>query len=133
MLNRFQDMLTVLVLFGPLACVDALLALGIGSLVESVRLLREWLCGEAAHVRRRQTQRTGNHLRFLRMDSRNLTAIRHSASLSHTQLLKYLAFLERNGLIIVEREGAKVLPLQVSDKRRLVVCQIKKLNELLGL
>jgi predicted transcriptional regulator len=51
---------------------------------------------------------------ILRMGVGRTTALRYTVNLSHSQMQKYLAFLERSGLIRLERLGARTLTIHTT-------------------
>jgi predicted transcriptional regulator len=46
---------------------------------------------------------------------------------------KYLAFLERSGLIRLEKQGARALTFQTTDKGWLALEHLERLFEIMGL
>lgn len=70
---------------------------------------------------------------ILRMDSGRSTTLRYSVNLSHSQMQKYLSFLERSDLIQLERQENRALTFQVTQKGRLALEKLEQLFSLLGL
>lgn len=70
---------------------------------------------------------------ILGMNSGRTTLLRHSVNLSHAQMRKYLDFLERSGLITLERQGSRTLVFHVTAKGQAALDQINLLFDLLGL
>jgi predicted transcriptional regulator len=70
---------------------------------------------------------------ILGMNSGRTTLLRHSVNLSHAQMRRYLDFLERAGLITLERQGSRTLMFQVTEKGQAALDQINLLFDLLGL
>lgn len=70
---------------------------------------------------------------ILRMNSGRTTSLRHSVNLSHSQMRKYLDFLEKSDLITLERQGPRISTFQVTEKGSRSLDQINQLFELLGL
>jgi predicted transcriptional regulator len=70
---------------------------------------------------------------ILRMGVGRTTALRYTVNLSHSQMQKYLAFLERSGLIRLERPGGRTLTFHTTDKGWLALEHLEKLFEIMGL
>jgi len=70
---------------------------------------------------------------ILGMNSGRTTSLRHSVNLSHAQMRKYLDFLERSGLITLERQGSRTSVFQVTEKGEAALDQINQLFELMGI
>ncbi len=58
--------------------------------------------------------------------------LRDAVNLSHTQLQKYLAFLESSGLITLSREDSRSASFSVTSKGRLVLQMVEQLNAALN-
>jgi predicted transcriptional regulator len=70
---------------------------------------------------------------ILRMGAGKTTALRYAVNLSHAQMQKYLAFLERSGLIRLERQGSRALTFQNTDKGWLALEHLERLFKIMGL
>jgi predicted transcriptional regulator len=70
---------------------------------------------------------------ILRMGVGRTTTLRYTVNLSHSQMQKYLAFLEKSGLIRLERQGSRALTFQVTDKGWLAFEHLERLFEIMGL
>jgi predicted transcriptional regulator len=70
---------------------------------------------------------------ILRMDEGGTTSLRYSVNLSHSQMQKYLLFLERSGLIELDRQGTRTLSFRVTKKGRLALTRVEELFALMGL
>ena len=70
---------------------------------------------------------------ILRMGEGRTTSLRHTVNLSHSQMQKYLSFLERSGLIELGRQGSRTLSFQVTEKGRLALRRVEELFNLIGL
>ena len=70
---------------------------------------------------------------ILRMDEGRTTSLRYNVNLSHSQMQKYLSFLERSGLIVLGRQGSRTLSFQVTEKGRLALQRVEELFNLIGL
>ena len=70
---------------------------------------------------------------ILRLDVGRTTSLRYNVNLSHSQMQKYLAFLERSELIRLDRQGTRSWTFQVTEKGRQALDQMDRLFELMGL
>jgi predicted transcriptional regulator len=70
---------------------------------------------------------------ILRMGAGRATTLRYTVNLSHSQMQKYLAFLERSGLIRLERQGSRALTFQTTDKGWLALDHLERVFEVMGL
>ncbi len=70
---------------------------------------------------------------ILGMGKGRTTILRYSVNLSHAQMQKYLGFLEKSGLIELERHGARVLTFEITDKGRTALTEMGQLFELVGI
>lgn len=70
---------------------------------------------------------------ILRMDEGRTTSLRYTVNLSHSQMQRYLSFLERSGLIELGRQGSRTLSFQVTEKGRLALQRVEELFNLIGL
>ncbi len=70
---------------------------------------------------------------ILRVNVGRTTSLRYSVNLSHSQMQKYLTFLERSDLIKLERHGTRALSFQVTSKGKQALEQIDRLFDLVGL
>lgn len=70
---------------------------------------------------------------ILRMETGRTTSLRYNVNLSHSQMQKYLSFLEGANLIQLERQGSRALTFQVTDKGRLALAQLDQLFDLIGI
>lgn len=70
---------------------------------------------------------------ILRMHPGRITELRYSVNLSHSQLQKYLSFLEQAELIRMERQSSKVVNFRVTPKGRRVLGQMERLFNNLGI
>lgn len=69
---------------------------------------------------------------ILRMGEGRTTSLRYNVNLSHSQVQKYLSFLEGPSLIELQRQGSRTLSFQVTDKGRLALERLEQLFELMG-
>ena len=53
-------------------------------------------------------------------------------NLSHSQMQRYLFFLERSSLIELDRQGTRTLSFRVTEKGRLALQRVEELIELMG-
>jgi predicted transcriptional regulator len=70
---------------------------------------------------------------ILRMDAGSTTTLRYSVNLSHSQMRKYLSFMENSSLIQLQRRGRRTTTFQVTPKGRQVLDQLGQLFQLMGL
>ena len=70
---------------------------------------------------------------ILRMNSGRTTLLRHTVNLSHAQMQKYLDFLEKSGLITLEKQEPRISIFQVTGKGERALNQMNQLFDLLGL
>ncbi len=70
---------------------------------------------------------------ILRMNSGRTTLLRHSVNLSYAQMQKYLDFMEKSGLITLERQGPRISIFQVTEKGERALNQMNQVFELVGL
>lgn len=70
---------------------------------------------------------------ILSMGNGRTTLLRYSVNLSHAQMQKYLGFLEKSGLIEMERHGTRALTFAVTPKGRQALTQMDQLFELVGI
>ena len=70
---------------------------------------------------------------ILRVGEGRTTSLRYTVNLSHSQMLKYLLFLERSDLIELDRQGARTLSFRITEKGRLALERVEELFNLLGL
>jgi predicted transcriptional regulator len=70
---------------------------------------------------------------ILRTESGRTTSLRYAVNLSHSQMQKYLAFLERSRLIQLERHPPRTWTYRVTAKGHVVLAEIDRLFNLLGI
>lgn len=70
---------------------------------------------------------------ILRMDGGRTTALRYAVNLSHSQMQKYLAFMERSSLISLERQGSRAWMYRVTEKGHEALAEMERLFLLLGI
>jgi predicted transcriptional regulator len=69
---------------------------------------------------------------ILRTDESGTTSLRYSVNLSHSQMQKYLLFLEKSSLIELDRQGSRTLSFRVTEKGRLALQRVEELFDLMG-
>ena len=67
---------------------------------------------------------------ILKMASGTTAHLRSNANLSHSQMMRYLRFLEGSGLVHLDRNGNRTLHFQVTAKGRQVLNELELLYEL---
>ena len=69
---------------------------------------------------------------ILSTNGAGITHLRYSANLSHKQLKRYLVFLERSGIIVLERQGSQIAGFTTTDKGRAALNLLEDLISVLG-
>lgn len=70
---------------------------------------------------------------ILSMGKGRTTILRYSVNLSHSQMQKYLGFLEQSNLINLERQGTRTITFEVTDKGQEVLKKMEQLFALVGI
>jgi predicted transcriptional regulator len=70
---------------------------------------------------------------ILRTSGGRTTSLRYAVNLSHSQMQKYLAFLDRSSLICLERQGSRAWTYQVTEKGLLALAELDRLFAFLGI
>ena len=69
---------------------------------------------------------------ILRTDGGGLAHLRNAAYLSSTQVIRYLEFLERSGVVVLERRGPQIAGFKPTEKGRTALKLMEELNLLVG-
>ena len=69
---------------------------------------------------------------ILRTDGGGLAHLRNAAYLSSTQVIRYLEFLERSGVVVLERRGSQIAGFKTTELGRAVLKLLEELIPALG-